>query len=380
MRDQPAGGKLPAARSSNRKWRVAVERSFRRPRGGFSTGIHAGEMQACSSSTLTKPPSPESALLWLNRASRISTMRVTVAICAYNPRPETMRRALDAIVAQLGDVPRTEIIVVDNNSSPPLAEGEYLSAYPIRLIHEPTPGLTAAREAVIRNAQGDVIVFVDDDNILGDGYLATVVEKFSADPALGLLGGRIVPEYDAPPPKWFDEFEHWLAVRRYAPALHVETTGPPYSEYFPVGAGFATRRDLAVAYQEDCAKTTRIEGRRGSALSSGEDLDLGLFVLSRGSKLVVTGALSLTHVISGGRMSNEYLQNLAIGNIRSLLELERKWSPRLGARVHPMFSMSLPDLFVRAAATAILGLRSPRYKIKRHIYLALIRVRLGAAI
>ena len=95
---------------------------------------------------------------------------------------------------------------------------------------------------------------------------------------------------------------------------------------------------------------------------------------------MVTGALSLTHVISGGRMSNEYLQNLAIGNIRSLLELERKWSPRLGARVHPMFSMSLPDLFVRAAATAILGLRSPRYKIKRHIYLALIRVRLGAAI
>jgi len=307
-------------------------------------------------------------------------MKVTVAICAYNPQTDTMCRALDAIVGQLGEVPSAEIIVVDNNSSPPLAERAYLSAYPIHLVHEPTPGLTAAREAVIRNAQGDVIVFVDDDNILGKHYLATVVEVFSADPQLGLLGGRIVPEYDTPPPKWFSEFEPWLAVRHYAPELHVETTEPPYSEYFPVGAGLATRRDLALAYQEDCAKTMRIEGRRGSALSSGEDLDLGLFVLSRGSKLAVTGALNLTHVISSERVDSAYLERLAVGNIKSTLELERKWSPRFGRSVYPMFSMPLVSLLVRASAAAILGLCSPRYKIKRCVYTTLARVRFSAAI
>jgi hypothetical protein len=307
-------------------------------------------------------------------------MKVTVAICAYNPKTDTMRRALDAIVAQLGEVSSAEVIVVDNNSSPPLAEREYLSAYPIHLVDEPTPGLTAAREAVIRNAQGDVIVFVDDDNILGDHYLATVVETFSADPELGLLGGRIVPEYDTPPPKWFGEFEHWLAVRRYAPELHIETTEPPYSEYFPVGAGLATRRTLALAYQEDCAKSTRIEGRRGSALSSGEDLDLGLFALSRGSKLAVTGALSLTHVISSGRVRSEYLEQLAVGNIKSSLELERKWSARFGRSVYPLLSMSLVDLLGRTAATAVLSLWSPRYKVKHRIYTTLTRARLGVAI
>jgi glycosyltransferase involved in cell wall biosynthesis len=307
-------------------------------------------------------------------------MKITVAMCTYNPSRETIVRALDAIATQLGDV-QTEVIVVDNNSSPPLADFKELERYQLRIVVEPRPGLTAAREAVVNNAQGDVIVFVDDDNILGEHYLATVAEAFAADSQLGLLGGCVVPEYETAPQKWFQDFEPWLAVRRYAPELWVETTelsvdGDANTEHFPVGAGFATRRDLAVAYQEDCATTMRIEGRRGSALSSGEDLDLGLFILSQGSKLVVTGSLSLTHVISDARLSGKYLQRLAIGNVKSSLALERKWSVRFGRPIYPMFSMSLPSLLLRAATTTVLGLSSQRYRIKRAVYLTLARARL----
>jgi glycosyltransferase involved in cell wall biosynthesis len=307
-------------------------------------------------------------------------MQVTVAICTYNPNRELLLRALDAILAQLADVPGSEIVLVDNNSSPPLAECADLARYPIRLVHQPVPGLTAAREAAIGSAAGTVIVFVDDDNILDAGYLATVVETFSADPLLGVLGGRILPEYDAQPPQWFGEFEHWLAIRRHAPDLHVETTAPPFSDYFPVGAGLAVRRELALAYLEDCAETSRIEGRRGNALSSGEDLDLCLFALSRGGKVAVTGALCLTHVISSERVSGEYLQRLAVGNLKSSLALERKWSPRLGCSVYPRFSTPLPKLLAKTAAIGIMGIWSPRHRIRRRAYATLTRIRLGAAV
>jgi glycosyltransferase involved in cell wall biosynthesis len=307
-------------------------------------------------------------------------VKITVAMCTFNPNSNNLRRALDAIVSQLSDVPSAEVIVVDNNSTPPLAERHDLDDYPIRLIPESKPGLTAARETVFSNAQGDVIVFVDDDNVLGPNYLATVLEAFSNDPKLGLLGGCILPEYETVPPSWFGEFEPWLAVRHYAPEFCVETAQlamaePPYTKYFPVGAGFATRRDLALAYRQDCVDTMRIEGRRGSALSSGEDIDLGFFVLSRGYKLVVTGALSMTHVIPAGRLKPEYLRRLAVAHIMSSRELERKWSTRAGHTVYPMFSMSLAELLARTAATAVLSLGSPRYKIKRALYLTLVRVR-----
>jgi glycosyltransferase involved in cell wall biosynthesis len=305
-------------------------------------------------------------------------MKLTVAMCTYNPSQDTIVRALDAIVAQLGDVPSAEVIVIDNNSAPPLAQHQYLVEYPVRLIQEPRPGLTAAREAAVNNALGEIIVFVDDDNILEERYLATVLDAFSADSQLGLLGGRVTPEYERPPPNWFSEFEPWLAVRRFDPGFRVETTDlttaeHPYTQYFPVGAGFATRRDLALAYQEDCARTMRIEGRRGSALSSGEDMDLGFFVLSTGNKLVVTGALGLTHVIPARRLRSVYLQRLATAHVSSSRELNRKWSVRSGGAVYPMFSMSLASLLARTAATTVLGLGSPRYRIKRCVYTALTR-------
>jgi glycosyltransferase involved in cell wall biosynthesis len=312
-------------------------------------------------------------------------MKVTVGMCTYNPTMGILLKALDAIVAQLGDVPSAEIIVIDNNSCPPLAGCQDLSAYPIRLIAEPKAGLTAAREAVVNNAQGDVVVFVDDDNILGEHYLKTVVNEFSADPQLGLLGGCIIPQYETPPPKWFTEFEPWLAIRRYPPELHIEVTELPTTEvqctkYFPVGAGFATTRDLALSYQHDCAETMRIEGRHGKVLSSGEDMDFGFFLLHCGSKLVVTGALSLTHVIPAGRVRSRYLKRLAVGNVKSSFELEQKWAPRFGRSVYPMFSMSLASLLARSAATMVIGACFHRYRIKRCVYMALARVRIGTAI
>jgi glycosyltransferase involved in cell wall biosynthesis len=309
-------------------------------------------------------------------------MDLTVAMCTYNPSKETISRALDSIVDQIGEIPEVEVLLVDNNSRPPLADRRYLASYPIRLIAEATPGLTAAREAVVNNARGDVIVFVDDDNILDDCYLTTVMDAFAGDPELGLLGGCVVPEYETQPPKWFAEFESWLAVRRYDPELRVETNelpavGSSRTKYFPVGAGFAMRRELALAYQADCAKTTRIEGRRASVLSSGEDLDLGLFALSCGQKLVVTGSLRLTHVVPSARVGKKYLKRLAVGNVKSSLALEKKWSARLGCAIYPMFSIPLASLLGRTAITAALGLYSPRYQIKYRVYATLVRARLA---
>lgn len=304
-------------------------------------------------------------------------MELTVAMCTHNPTIDTMVKALDAVVSQLGEVPSAELIVVDNNSSPPLAARERLWVYPVQLIHEATPGLTAAREAVIANAQGEVIVFVDDDNILGGRYLATVVEAFSADPSLGLLGGRVIPQYEAEPPGWFGEFEPWLAVRRHPPDLYAEVTDPPYSTYFPVGAGFALRRDLALAYVEDCAEGMRIQGRRGTALSSGEDTDLGLFVLSRRSKLAVIGALGVTHIISASRTQREYLQRLAVGHVTSALALEKKWSGRFGRSVFPELRPPLVTLLAKTLAAIVLSAWSPRYQVKRRLFTTLTRARFG---
>jgi glycosyltransferase involved in cell wall biosynthesis len=304
-------------------------------------------------------------------------MMVTVAICTYNPDPGLLARVLEAIMAQRAVPEGMEVIVVDNNSSPPLARARFLDSYAIRLLEEPMPGLTAARERAIGAAAGDVIVFVDDDIILESHYVATVVQQFRDEPTLGLLGGRVLPEYEVSPPAWFAEFEPWLAIRRYSADVHHETSAPPYSDHFPVGAGLAVRAELAAAYVEAASSDGRIEGRRGTALSSGEDLDMGLYALAAGYKIAVDGRLGATHVIPRGRMAPKYLRRLAAANIKSSHQLEKKWSGPLGAPIYPMFAMPLWSVAVRALVTTLLAPWSPPHSIRRKVYLglALVRVR-----
>jgi glycosyltransferase involved in cell wall biosynthesis len=304
-------------------------------------------------------------------------MRLTVGVCTYNPNDSALARALDAIVEQIVTEPSTELIVVDNNSDPPLHDRGLLALYPLKLLREPTPGLTAAREKVIEHAEGDVIVFVDDDNILGASYLRTVCRAFEDDQRLGLLGGAVIPEFEFPAPSWLVHFEGYIAIRRYPPDLRVTVSEPGWSEYFPIGAGMSVRRDLAEAYIADCRATSHIQGRRGSALSSGEDLDLGMFILNRGYTLVVDGSLRLTHLIGATRTEGSYIERLAVANVRSSWELEQKWAPRLGQPVFAMFTASWMRLLAAFTVLAVLSSLSPRYRIKRRVYEALIRVRLG---
>jgi glycosyltransferase involved in cell wall biosynthesis len=303
-----------------------------------------------------------------------SQVGLTVAVCTYNPDLTLLSRVLDAACAQLRDLGDAELVVVDNNSAPALDEA-YFEDHGARLVREPTPGLTAAREAAIEAAAGALILFVDDDTILGDGYLARAAQAFADDPSLGVLGGRVEAEFQQAPPRWFEGFEHYLAIKPHPPELRVETTAPPYTRFFPVGAGMVVRRDLAERHAEDARQTSRIEGRRGNALTSGEDSDLTLFALSAGYKLLVDGSLRLTHVISPERLQPRYLQRIAVSHLRSSFVLDQKWASRLGVPVYPELKDPFLPTVVKSLVLIALAPFSPRYRVKRALFVEFVRIR-----
>jgi glycosyltransferase involved in cell wall biosynthesis len=304
-------------------------------------------------------------------------MRLTVAVCTHNPQPDLMRRVLASIAGQLGETPDSELLLVDNNSEPPLQLPGTVDQSSARVVREPRPGLTAAREAAVRAARGEIVLFVDDDNILQPDYVRKVIEEFAADPGLGLLGGSVIPEYETDPPAWLTEFEPQLAIRRYPDELRVTITSEPYSAYFPVGAGFALPRRLGLAYFADAATGTRIEGRRGQTLSAGEDVDLGLFVLDSGHTLRVRGDLRVVHVIPPSRMTKDYIEQLSLGSVASSLEIERKWSARRGGPIFDMFHIPRYSLVAKTIAAGVLRPFSTRYALKYKFFRALAKSRLG---
>jgi glycosyltransferase involved in cell wall biosynthesis len=88
-------------------------------------------------------------------------------------------------------------VVCDNGSTdatPQVVEGLTATMpVPLRYVHEPRPGLSAARNRGIQAAAGRVIAFTDDDCVVPEGWVEAVHAEFRADPDLAMLAGRVEP-------------------------------------------------------------------------------------------------------------------------------------------------------------------------------------------
>ncbi len=256
-------------------------------------------------------------------------MVLSVVIPAHSPHAGRLARTLDGLSAQTLPAGRWETIVVDNASVPPLSLSALAPHAPanLRLVSEPALGLTSARRTGFRTARGEVVVLVDDDNILAPGYLAEVLRIFAAEPAVGALGGRSLPEFESPLPADLYEFLGLLACRDLGPTPRTsELRRDPVSgqiEYptcAPIGAGMALRHAAAQAWL-DAPAHGLLSDRRGSALSSGGDNDIVLSVLRAGWSVGYFPTLSLTHLIPAGRVTPAYLARLNRGIAASWMQV-----------------------------------------------------------
>lgn len=138
-----------------------------------------------------------------------SVKSFSIIVPTIGESPEIVE-TLNALVHQVGLHSDTEIIVVDNRTDPESRNFDLEQLCrdvntEIRYIHEPGIGLTRARHTGIAHARGDVIALIDDDVIIGDGWVEAVWSIFANDEII-LAGGPSSPLFGANPPKWIDSF------------------------------------------------------------------------------------------------------------------------------------------------------------------------------
>ncbi len=119
---------------------------------------------------------------------------ISVVIPTFK-RPQQLAEALKSVIAQSNvDV---EIIVVDDCSNRSAADVvKRIGSTNIRYVHNSKP--TGGRPAVVRNlgwplATGELIHFLDDDDIVPAGYYARVTAAFKSNPGIGVAFGRVEP-------------------------------------------------------------------------------------------------------------------------------------------------------------------------------------------
>ena len=246
--------------------------------------------------------------------------RISVIIPAHNPHPGRLRRTLDGLAAQTLAPDAWELLLVDNGSIPHIpAPGPAFASG--RVVVEPTLGLTPARLRGLSETRGDIVVFVDDDNVLSPRFLESVRKIFSELPRLGAAGGPVTPEFEQPPPAWASEFLGLLALRDLGPAPQIAagSATAPWPAFAPVGAGLCLRRAAAEPYILALRTDPSRIGfdRTGRSLASGGDNDLVFTALHAGWDVGYFPELALHHLIPSTRVSADYLARLNQGIMRT---------------------------------------------------------------
>jgi cellulose synthase/poly-beta-1,6-N-acetylglucosamine synthase-like glycosyltransferase len=164
----------------------------------------------------------------------------SVVICTYSlERWSDLANAVTAASAQAGS--GTEIVlVVDHN--PALAARAAAEWPAARVVESTWPrGVSGSRNAGVEAAQGEVVVFLDDDARPEPGWLEELTGPY-ADPAVVGTGGKAIADWETGRPRWFpDEFD-WVVGCSYR--------GLPDHKAAvrnPLGCNMSFRRDALVA-------------------------------------------------------------------------------------------------------------------------------------
>lgn len=120
-------------------------------------------------------------------------MLITVVTPTCN-RPALLREALASVKQQ--QFTGWEVVVVDDGSSPPVNLDDLPEPIRMRtrlIRHDAPRGPSAARNSGMQSAQGDIVFFLDDDDLLTADALGKIADGFRAAPDLNCLFVNIEP-------------------------------------------------------------------------------------------------------------------------------------------------------------------------------------------
>jgi len=164
-------------------------------------------------------------------------MQRATVICAYTAdRWSLLERAVGSVERQ--DIETELAIVIDHNDT---LHERARSRWPQHRVtaNRFHRGLSGARNTGVAELPfADVVAFLDDDAEAQPGWLRALTAPFD-DPAVGLVGGVVEPEWAVSPPDWFPYEFLWVVGCSYVglPEVASEVRNP-------IGASMAVRRSV----------------------------------------------------------------------------------------------------------------------------------------
>jgi GT2 family glycosyltransferase len=181
----------------------------------------------------------------LRSAQRLDPSTTISVLMATRDRPGPLRRSLEALI-ETSPHP-LQIVLVDNSPDPTTTRRVVEGLPGVKVVHEPWPGLSPARNAGLPFLTGDIVVFVDDDVVTTPQWLQELLAPF-VDPFVGLVTGNVLPaNLELLNPQVFEDYGglgRGPHRRTFDQAWLRSSRGPAHTWEIGATANAAVRRDV----------------------------------------------------------------------------------------------------------------------------------------
>ncbi len=236
---------------------------------------------------------------------------ISIVICCYNSASR-IKPTLEHLAGQeLGGL-AAEVILVDNNCTDDtvsLAQKVWLKnqqPFDLCIIPEKQAGLSYARRGGAAIAQGEILIFCDDDNWLDKDFCRIAYRIMKEKPEVGVLGGRGNAKTDGEFPFWFTTYQS-----SYAVGVQSMFSSDVGNRRHVWGAGMVVRTQ-EIKKLFDSGFISLLTDRKGVELSSGGDSEICRWYILTGKKIYYSEELIFDHFIEQNRLDREYLQRLHV--------------------------------------------------------------------
>jgi succinoglycan biosynthesis protein ExoM len=270
-----------------------------------------------------RPRAPKNSQNGSITGSPIRARSVTVGILTYR-RPDSLARTLNSLRTVVADDAAStwrlhDVLVVDNDRTPSardtvarIARAGY--PLPVRYVHEPAPGLAAARNRAIDEAGAEVLAFIDDDETAVADWPGGLLRTMHATGA-ALVGGPVRTSFEHRPPEWVTDGDFF---GRPEPA-----DGTPQN--------WLRSGNLAIDLGLVAAHGLRFDPRFG--LTGGEDTDFSLRARQAGLGLQWSATAVVTEWVGPERTTLRWLTRRERRATANWVRAEVGQHPGAGRRV-----------------------------------------------
>jgi glycosyltransferase involved in cell wall biosynthesis len=238
---------------------------------------------------------------------------LTVAIPTYNGE-SSLSEVIERLRHQT-DVEHLnwEIIIVDNNSKDGTEKliQEYQEhwnhPFALRYILESEQGAAFARNRAVKEAKGEIIAFLDDDNLPANNWITEACKFLETHPKAGVLASQIHGNFEVEPPENIKPILFYLAITERGTNAHIYE---PKRKGFPPSAGLVVRRN---AWKDNVPTRPFLVGRVGSSMLGSEDAEALFYIYKAGWEIWYNPGMEIEHVIPVWRLEKNYLISLMRG-------------------------------------------------------------------